>query len=112
MFDFRYHVASLAAVFVALVIGILVGVGLSGRGFIDDAERRNLNTRIADLERQVVDRNGRLETVGRTQSALDDYVSKTYPMLVPGRLEGRKVVVLFVGSIDPRVSLAAGPRGA
>ena len=107
MFDFRYHVASLAAVFVALVIGILVGVGLSGRGFIDDAERRNLNTRIADLERQVVDRNGRLETVGRTQSALDDYVSKTYPMLVPGRLEGRKVVVLFVGSIDPRVSLAA-----
>ncbi|MGH3116966.1 MAG: copper transporter, partial [Gaiellales bacterium] len=28
MFDIRYHVASLAAVFIALVIGILVGVGL------------------------------------------------------------------------------------
>ena len=32
MFDLRYHVASLAAVFIALIIGILVGVGLSGSG--------------------------------------------------------------------------------
>src|SRR5436309_3118533 len=30
MFDLRYHVASLAAVFFALVIGILVGVALAG----------------------------------------------------------------------------------
>ena len=32
MFDLRYHVASLAAVFVALIVGILVGVGLAGSG--------------------------------------------------------------------------------
>ena len=32
MFDFRYHVASLAAVFFALVIGILVGVALASHG--------------------------------------------------------------------------------
>ena len=31
MFDLRYHVASLAAVFLALIIGILVGVGISER---------------------------------------------------------------------------------
>ena len=49
MFDLRYHVASLAAVFLALVIGILVGVGISGRGFIDDAERDRLNGEIAEL---------------------------------------------------------------
>ena len=45
MFDLRYHVASLAAVFVALVIGIFVGVGLSGKGFVNDAERANLQAR-------------------------------------------------------------------
>jgi hypothetical protein len=39
VFDLRYHVASLAAVFLALVFGILVGVGISGRGIVDDAER-------------------------------------------------------------------------
>ena len=32
MFDLRYHVASLAAVFLALIIGILVGVGHLGEG--------------------------------------------------------------------------------
>ena len=49
MFDLRYHVASLAAVFVALVIGIFVGVGLSGKGFVNDAERANLQARIDEL---------------------------------------------------------------
>ena len=52
MFDLRYHVASLTAVFVALVIGILVGVGLSGKGFVNDAERDNLTSQIADLRHE------------------------------------------------------------
>ena len=52
MFDLRYHVASLTAVFVALVIGILVGVGLSGKGFVNDAERTNLTGQIADLRHE------------------------------------------------------------
>ena len=37
MFDLRYHVASLAAVFLALIIGILVGVGISDRGLAPGA---------------------------------------------------------------------------
>ena len=50
MFDLRYHVASLTAVFLALVIGILVGIGISGRGFVDESERRRLNGEIAELQ--------------------------------------------------------------
>ena len=46
MFDLRYHVASLAAVFLALVIGILVGVGISSGGFVQKGERRILNDKI------------------------------------------------------------------
>jgi len=38
MFDLRYHVASLTAVFLALVIGILVGVGIADRGLVDRAK--------------------------------------------------------------------------
>src|SRR5438270_854209 len=47
MFDLRYHVTSLAAVFIALVIGILVGVALAShwlgntaRKILDDDLRR------------------------------------------------------------------------
>ena len=53
MFDLRYHVASLTAVFVALVIGINWSViGLSGKGFVNGAERANLTGRIADLQHE------------------------------------------------------------
>ena len=51
MFDFRYHVASLAAVFLALLLGIVVGVGLSGRGLLRDTERRTYEAQIDQLER-------------------------------------------------------------
>ena len=47
MFDLRYHVASLAAVFLALVIGILVGVGLTRGGFVSKAERGALQAQAA-----------------------------------------------------------------
>ena len=44
MFDFRYHVASLTAVFLALVIGILVGVGIADRGLLDQAKKTLLES--------------------------------------------------------------------
>ena len=55
MFDFRYHVTSLAAVFIALVIGLLVGVAISGRSLIRDTERRVLENDIAELQQQLSD---------------------------------------------------------
>ena len=53
MFDLRYHVASLAAVFLALIIGILVGVGISDRGYLDKGTRRLLEQRVADLQKRL-----------------------------------------------------------
>jgi len=50
MFDLRYHVASLAAVFLALIIGILVGVGIADRGLVDKARRSLLEQRVASLQ--------------------------------------------------------------
>ena len=100
MFDLRYHVASLTAVFVALVIGILVGVGLSGKGFVNDAERDNLTSQISALQQEVDSAEGSLESTTRTKEALRRLADETYPTVVPGRLEGKKVAVLFVGPVD------------
>ena len=69
MFDLRYHVASLAAVFLMLVVGILIGVGISGRGFVDDAERRVFNDRIAGLQEQVDAANATADDFQRRQRA-------------------------------------------
>ena len=106
MFDLRYHVASLTAVFVALVIGILVGVGLSGKGFVNDAERANLTGQIADLRHQRDVAKESLDAASRGARALDDFADGAYPSVVPGRLEGKTVAVLFVGPVDQGVSFA------
>jgi ABC-type proline/glycine betaine transport system permease subunit len=34
MFDFRYHALSLVAVFMALVIGILLGIAIGDKGLV------------------------------------------------------------------------------
>jgi hypothetical protein len=106
VFDFRYHVASLAAVFVALVIGILVGVGLSGRGFVDDAERRNLQQEIANLREQQESAKARFDAAERGRDAFVAFAERTYPALVRGRLEDVRVAVVHVGSVDPTVDFA------
>jgi len=104
VFDLRYHVASLAAVFVALVLGIFVGVGLSGRGFVSDAERENLQSRIAELAAERDEAVARAQAAGLRGTALDDYARTSYPDLVRDRLDGRSVGVVFIGSVDQGVA--------
>jgi Copper transport outer membrane protein, MctB len=100
VFDLRYHVASLAAVFVALVLGIFVGVGLSGRGFVSDAERENLEARIDELRVERDEAVARAQDADRRGDAFDSFARTTYDDLVQARLDGRSVGVVFVGSVD------------
>ena len=103
MFDLRYHVASLAAVFLMLVVGILIGVGIAGRGFVDDAERRQLEGRIEALEEDLEAANAGAEDLELRQSAAEEFVEGAYPVLAERRLEARRVAVLVLGSVDPTV---------
>jgi Copper transport outer membrane protein, MctB len=105
VFDLRYHVASLAAVFLALVVGILVGIGISGRGFVDDAERRQLEGRIADLSEQLEVAEQDNDDLERRQEAAQEFVQGAYPVLVQDRLAGKRVAVLVVGSFDSTVEV-------
>jgi hypothetical protein len=116
MFDLRYHVASLAAVFVALLVGILVGVGLSGK--VDDAEKNELRRRAASLERQLDAIGERQANAGRAEEATNVLVELGLSALLEDRLRGRRVGLLFVGSPDQELQSAvrttlddAGARG-
>lgn len=100
MFDLRYHVASLAAVFLMLVVGILIGVGISGRGFVDDAERDRLNGRIANLQEQVDAANANSEDFRRRQNAAAEFVAGAYPVLAENRLDGKRIAVVVLGAVQ------------
>jgi len=103
MFDLRYHVASLAAVFLALVIGILVGVGISSGGFVQKGERRILNDKIDELERSLDAARSRTGDLSRAQRAAATYVEQSYPVLMADRLARRRVALVFVGPVDAEV---------
>src|SRR5919109_4429780 len=106
MFDLRYHVASLAAVFLALIIGILVGVGIADRGLVDKANTHLLEQRVAQLRSQLDQASKRSEFSARQQAAAQRYINETYPVLVRNRLRNHRVAVVFVGSVDAGMSSA------
>ena len=100
MFDLRYHVATLAAVFLMLVVGILIGVGISGRGFVDDAERDRLNGDIAELREQLDASQAEAEDLERRQDAAADFVESAYPVLADRRLAGKRIAVVVLGPVE------------
>ena len=101
MFDLRYHVASLAAVFVALLIGILVGVAMSGK--VDDAEKRSLQSDINRLQAELDAASERRANGTREQKAFQVFVRNAYPALIADRLADKRIAIVFVGPVDPAV---------
>ena len=74
--------------------------GLSGRGFVNDAERKNFEARIDELQADRDSAEAAAKSAARRGDALDAFADTTYTSLVRRRLAGTKVGVVFVGSVD------------
>jgi hypothetical protein len=103
MFDLRYHVTSLAAVFIALVIGILVGVALASHG-LGNTERKSLEDDVRRAQNRIDALQARLDALQQSSAASATFVEDTYNALMTDRLKGKRVAVLFVGSVDHRLA--------
>jgi hypothetical protein len=99
MFDFRYHVASLAAVFFALVIGILVGVALASHG-LGNTERKRLEEDLRRAESQAEVLRATVDSMQRDAAADRAFVEGTYKSVMANRLKGKNIAVLFIGSSE------------
>jgi hypothetical protein len=102
MFDLRYHVASLAAVFVALIVGILVGVGLAGSGVTKEADLRVARSQRDTAQRDLDAAKARLQEQATTQKAFEI----AYPRIMESLLTGKRIAVLFVGHRDGGIDQA------
>jgi copper transport outer membrane protein MctB len=118
MFDLRYHVTSLAAVFIALLIGILVGVALASHG-LGNSERKSLEDDVRRAQNRADALQATADSLRQKGDADAAFVDDTYNALMTDRLKGKRVAVLYVGSVDQvsqsDVSTAikdAGGRGA
>jgi hypothetical protein len=89
MIDFRYHLISIIAVFLALAIGIVIGTTALNGYVVDDLRSRNgavirdkrgLEAQVRDLRNQVAKRDQFVATVG--------------PAAVAGALAGERVLIV------------------
>jgi hypothetical protein len=90
----RYHAASLAAVFLALAIGILIGVGL-GDNVVSETRKDledSLKANLTDARAQTEDLQDQLNREG-------DFSAEVYPALVGDLLRGRRVAVVALGGL-------------
>jgi hypothetical protein len=99
MFDLRYHVASLAAVFLALVIGLLVGVALASHG-LGNTERKRLQADLRDAQVENDSLGTQLDALREESAADKAFADSTYDVVMDNRLKGKRIAVLFIGSVD------------
>jgi hypothetical protein len=87
--DFRYHLVSLIAVFLAIALGIIIGTTA-----LNEPIQADIEGQVADLEqdkRDLEDRTQQLQAQLDTGEAFDDAVA---PVLVDGSLDGSSVLLV------------------
>src|SRR6266480_4379147 len=98
MLDFRYHALSLVAVFLALAIGIVLGVTI-GDSLLSDAERSlrsNLRSNVTDARSNATKARAEL-------AARDRLLDQIYPGMVRDRLRGERVALISWGPFPNEV---------
>lgn len=95
MINFRFHIASLIAVFLALAVGVVMGSTVIDRAIVD-----SLRNQIQRVEQKADDRKAENDELRDEVSRLENYVAGTQQFAVTGRLRDRSVVVLAVDGTD------------
>lgn len=99
MFDYRYHALSLAAVLLALAVGVLIGVAIGDSNLVSSAKSgivSDLNSEVDSARRQT----------GQSQEKLAEeeaFANGLYPLAVHNLLGGRSIGLVFLGASSNKV---------
>jgi hypothetical protein len=100
MFDYRYHALSLAAVLLALAVGVVIGVAIGDSNLVSSAKSgivHDLSSEVSGADREA----GQLRTQLADEQA---FANDLYPIAVHGLLGGRNVGLVFLGGSSNRVN--------
>jgi hypothetical protein len=100
MFDYRYHALSLAAVLLALAVGVLIGVAIGDSNLVSSAK----NGVVQDLRSEVSGANQQIAQM-RTQLSTEEALGEDlYQIAVHGLLKGRRVGLVFLGNSSDHIN--------
>ena len=95
MVNFRYHLVSLTAVFLALAMGIGLGAALVDEATVDVLERR-----LDGVEERVRRTDGENQRLAQELGRWDKFSEEASAEAVAGRLSGMPVLVVAVQGVD------------
>jgi Copper transport outer membrane protein, MctB len=95
MIDFRYHVVSIVAVFLALTVGLVLGAS-----FLKPAAVDGLHTEIGSLNQDKVTLEKQQRLLQTDNARLGQYIDQTAPNLVNAQLAGESVAVVRIAGSD------------
>ena len=93
MISLRYHVVSIAAVFLALAVGVVLGA--SG---VSDRVLSSVSTQRDDLGGQVAHLTAERDALTAQQRAADEFAGRVGPAAVRGLLQGQTVTFVVAGA--------------
>jgi hypothetical protein len=88
--DLRYHLISLISVFLALAIGILLGVAMADRGVISD----QLQVEITKIRNQLSDQRGQIGKLQERTDQDNNMSEKMSDTMIANKLVGRNVALV------------------
>ena len=98
MINFRFHLASLIAIFLALALGVVVGAGVIDRGVVD-----TLNSRLDSVEAKSDRISGENNQLRADNAKQGEYIKQVQCYAVDNRLLANNVVVVAVRGVDEEV---------
>ncbi|HEV2058313.1 MAG TPA: copper transporter [Solirubrobacteraceae bacterium] len=101
MFDFRYHALSLAAVFIALIVGLLLGVAIGDKELVSSGREELRSSLRADV-RQADQERDEARAEAREQK---QFAEEAYPILTDDQLRGRRIGLVVLGDDDRAADL-------
>jgi copper transport outer membrane protein MctB len=99
MFDFRYHALSLAAVLLALAVGVVIGVAIGDSNLVSSAKSGIVH----DLSSEVQGAQSQAEQARTKLASEEAFVNDLYPIAVHGLLNGRSVGLVFLGGASNQI---------
>jgi len=100
VFDYRYHALSLAAVLLALAVGVVIGVAIGDSNLVSSAKSGIVH----DLSSEVSGAHHQADQLRTQLSSEEAFASDLYPIAVHGLLSGRRIGLVFLGASSNTVN--------